>query len=183
MTSEQIAVRFFVHADTPVPERRRRVTRRLAELATKETIDSFDVELWPKVVSLEAIGEGSNDVLETYEKIQAWADRAGASVTPPFSIVADRWEVTGETDTRLHTPNMCLLVERDEEVVGVFPHERQDGVWTLQAGLDALETESDVEIEFEFEDPPEAERGSHDEEVEASQETIGTRETPQSIER
>lgn len=146
MTGDPISVRFYVHAETPVPERRRRVTRRLTRLATRGTIEAFQVELWPKVVSLEALGEASNDVLETYEAIQAWADRAGATVTPPFAIVADRWEATGETDTRLHTPNMCLLVERDGELVGVFPHQRDEGVWTLQDGLDALETESEVVI-------------------------------------
>ena len=181
MTHDQIAVRFYVHADTPVPERRRRVTRRLAELATKGTIDAYNVEFWPKAVSLDAIGDGSNEVLETYEKIQTWAERAGASVTPPFTVVADRWEVTGETDTRLHTPNMCLLVERGEDLVGVFPHERADGVLTLQEGLDALATESDVEIEIE--QPPKAERTDKDEEVEAPVGTRETGETTQSIER
>lgn len=149
MTLDQIAVRFYCHSDTPAPDRRRQVTRRLSELAASGAIDSYSLQLWPKAVSLDALGETSNQVLETYEAAQTWAQREGVSITPPFSILTDEWQLTGETDRRLHTPNMCLVVERDDQLLSVYPHQRGQEVRTLGDGLTALETVASVDVGIE----------------------------------
>jgi len=143
MTEPDVSVRVFVHADSPVPDRRRRVTSRLSALAETGAIGAYQLELWPKVVSLDAAEDrGTHDVIETYERLTDWAEREGVSIMPPFAVRSDEWQITGEHDRRLHTPHMCLAVYEAEEVTTVYPHRCADGVKTVRDGLAALEPDT-----------------------------------------
>lgn len=85
------------------------------------TIDDLLVRSWPKEVSRS--GESPyQEVLETYERLQRWADRHDVSISPPFRTRTTTSQITDETEDVLVTPLLCLEWYRGDELVGVYPH-------------------------------------------------------------
>ncbi|AGB37526.1 HTH domain-containing protein [Natronococcus occultus] len=84
-------------------------------------IDDLLVRSWPKEVSRS--GESPyQEVLETHERLQRWADRHEVSLSPPFRTRTTTSQITDETEDVLVTPLLCLEYYRGDELVGVYPH-------------------------------------------------------------
>lgn len=138
-TEEGIGVRFFVQSDSAVPEQRRRIVSRLADLADEGAIGSYTCEYWPKAVCLEeSPDQRADEVLDAYDDIEQWAATEGVSVKPPFDVRIHEWEVTGVRDKRLHTPHMGLAIVERGEIRQFYPHRTDDGVQTVTDGLERL---------------------------------------------
>lgn len=85
------------------------------------TIDELLVRSWPKEVRL---SENSpyQEVLETYDRFEQWADQRNVSIRPPFRTRATTSQVTDERREVLVTPLLCLECYADDELVAVYPH-------------------------------------------------------------
>lgn len=126
-------------------ESRRRqdaVVGRLRALARSGRIDAIEVHAWPREVSL--AGGAHSDVLERFEDFERWADERAASIRPPFSIRVQRSAYTGETDTTLVTPVVCLAVYEGSDLVGVYPCSRDGSVTTVDDCIDRLENRTEA---------------------------------------
>ncbi|MFC6717633.1 HTH domain-containing protein [Natrialbaceae archaeon GCM10025810] len=85
------------------------------------TIDDLLLRSWPKEVTISA-SSPYQEVLESVDRFDDWAERRGVAVRPPFRERTTTSQVTGETKDLLVTPMICLEVYVDDELLGVFPH-------------------------------------------------------------
>lgn len=139
METEGLSVRFFVRADSPVPEQRRRVIDQLDRLCANGSIASYTTETWPRSVSLDDYrGQPTDPVLEMITDIESWADREGVSVNPPIDVRTHEWKITGELDKQLTTPHMGLAIFEDDELRRFYPHRTDEEVRTVADGLEHL---------------------------------------------
>lgn len=135
----ETTVTFYTQSNSPIPERRRKVSGLLEEFSANEVIESYDLEFWPKVVCLDEMeGREKDDVVEMYNDLKEWAEEEGVSISPPFDVRDYRWEITGGRDTRLYTPHMALSVYEKGELKKFYPHRTGDGVQTISDGLKEL---------------------------------------------
>lgn len=127
---------------TAVGKRRQeRVEQRLAALTDEGALGSLSVERWPGQLRIGP--DETPTVAARYEELAAAADEAGARLAPFFE---DRGGIDGfiqsYADTRVLTfPVIAVVVEDDDEVVGLYPcrrdgvHDRvEEAVDTLAAG-------------------------------------------------
>ncbi len=129
----------FIHSNSPVPDRRRAIQSTLEALADMDAIDSYTVEQWPAMLSLDACSDRwQADAATTFEQLDEWAEREGVSIRPPFAVRTTKWAVTGEEDLTLHTPHIGLTVESGDEIEAFYPHVGEEGVVTVTDGLDRL---------------------------------------------
>lgn len=95
------------------------------------TIDEFLVRSWPKAVS-RSEESPYQEVLETYERLQRWANRRDVSISPPFRTRTTTSQITDETETVLVTPLLCLEYYLGDELVGVYPHSNGEETITTE---------------------------------------------------
>ncbi|WP_408958656.1 HTH domain-containing protein [Natrinema sp. 74] len=104
-------------------------------------VDELLLRSWPKEV---ALSEESpyQEVIEQYERFEAWANERDVSVRPPFRERSTTSQVTGTTRERLVTPLLCLELYADDELLGVFPHtnEATDETYTTDDAIATLRT-------------------------------------------
>ncbi len=104
-------------------------------------VDDLLLRSWPKEV---ALSEESpyQEVIEQFERFEAWADERGVSVRPPFRERSTTSQVTGKTRERLVTPLLCLEIYAEDELLGVFPHtnEATDETYTTDDAIATLRT-------------------------------------------
>lgn len=84
-------------------------------------VDDLLLRSWPKEIAL-TDDSPYQEALESFERFEAWADRRGVAIRPPFTEHTTTSQVTGETTELLVMPLLCLEVYDDGELVGVFPH-------------------------------------------------------------
>jgi hypothetical protein len=114
--------------------RQEEVLDRVHQLKRNGSIDEISVNYWGGRVAAPNDGtrndSGTPDIVtELYDVI----DDSTLSLEPVFR------EKTGDRDrTVLFLPVVCLVVRRDDEVVGVYPSTCEDDHETLQDGLAAL---------------------------------------------
>ena len=104
-------------------------------------VDDLLLRSWPKEVAL-SDESPYQEVIEQYERFEAWADERGVSVRPPFRERSTTSQVTGKTRERLVTPLLCLELYADDELLGVFPHtnEATDETYTTDDAIATLRT-------------------------------------------
>lgn len=129
---------------TPVCGARTTTIDRLSRLRATEVIDAFEVRTWPDEVVLSA-ETGHDDVVETFERFEAWADERGLSIRPGFDVRTTKSFLQGER-TVLTLPMMCLSVVEDDELVGVFPCRDGKRTWTIDDCLTAHERGESVQV-------------------------------------
>lgn len=124
-------VTLWVRSDAPpvARERARRVRDRLAGRPVTTV-----TEYWPSRIALDANGP----LAATFERFEAWADRAGVSLEPAFRHTTFDCAITGDCDERLVTPVCCLSVERDGRVTAVYPHREGERVVGVEEGLERV---------------------------------------------
>lgn len=110
----------------------------LEKLDTRGVVDEVTVDAWPGTVRLD--GEQTfPGVIETFERFEEWADTAGRTVRPPFTVRTWTSEFTGETKRLLEPPIFCLAIERNGELASVVPHTDGDGHRSVADALAALD--------------------------------------------
>jgi hypothetical protein len=124
---------------TAVGKRRQEdIERRVSELLEEGRVEAVDIERWPGKVRVGAQEE--SPVADAFDDLAGAADEAGARLAPFFS---DRQGVDGmlqsHADTRIITfPVVTLVVEREADIVGLYPC-RRDGVhYRVETAVDAL---------------------------------------------
>ena len=127
---------------TAVGKRRQeRIEERLSGLVDEGALGSLSVERWPDKLR---VGPDEDPTLAArYEELVAAADEAGARLAPFFE---DRGGIEGfiqnYADTRVLTfPVIAVVVEHENEVVGLYPcrregthHRVEEAVETLTGG-------------------------------------------------
>lgn len=130
----------FVRSDLPAPAKRCRqnTTARLEALVTSGVIDEFSVTSWAKRVPREmdsAVGEAERDLFRTF---RSWARTTGTSLTPFFDTRECYSWTTGERQTQLVLPAVCLALYDGDELVAVAPHADESGSVGVSDCLDRL---------------------------------------------
>lgn len=135
-------MRFFVRADSPIPDRRRWIVEQLQALSRAGAIDGYRTESWPQCVSLDDYRDQPTDpVLEIITQIESWAEREGVGISPPFVVRTQNWDVTDELDRQIRTPHLGLAIFESGKLAQFYPHHDDEGVRTVADGLERL-TES-----------------------------------------
>ena len=103
------------------------------------TIESLLLRSWPEQVRL---GDGSPDreVLERFEEFEAWADRRGVSIRPPFEVRERTSSVTGEFRERLVTPLIAVALYDGSRLTGVYPHSAEGETYTVEDAIATIRT-------------------------------------------
>lgn len=109
----------------------------ISELSDAETVEEVTIVGWPDEIVLgqETVNDG---VLTDFRRIQAWAERNRASVQPPFCVQEVASPLSEVRDCVLRTPVLCLLVERDDTIVDVYPHSKEDEHYSIRDGIDRI---------------------------------------------
>ncbi|RQG97580.1 HTH domain-containing protein [Natrarchaeobius oligotrophus] len=102
-------------------------------------IDELLLRSWPKEVSRSNDGPHGN-VLHAFERFQRWAGRRDVSIKPPFRERTSTSQITGEMRRLLVTPLLCLEVYVEDELLGVFPHSRDEETHTTDEAIATLRT-------------------------------------------
>lgn len=133
----------FVRADLPKPSERRltAVERRLQDLQCKGVFDAVETTVWNKRIPV----EGSDcPERSLYNEFSAWASEAGACLAPFFDTRECYSFETGQKQTELVLPAICLAVYEDDELVQVAPFARGGSPRSVEECLDDLERSRDV---------------------------------------
>lgn len=128
----------FVRGDLPRPSTRRRnaVECRLEDLQRAGVVDEYETTVWAKRV---AVGDEECPERSRYDEFLAWAKAAGASLAPFFDTrLCYSWE-TGEKQTDLVMPALCLALYEGEELAQVAPFARCGTPHSIEECLDDLE--------------------------------------------
>lgn len=103
------------------------------------TIDSLLLRSWPAEVALQS--EGTHpEVVERFQRFQAWAERNDVSIEPPFRI-RNSTSVASETETEtLVTPGICLALYHDQQLRAVVPHVDEETTYSVPETIASLRT-------------------------------------------
>lgn len=130
-----VTVQFYTRSMSAAPERRGAVLEWLERLHAEGTIDGFSLDTWPVEVEY----GGDHGVLDLFSSFEAWGERVGATVRPPFQVRTHR-SLLGEPEREvLVTPELCLAAYRGDELVAVRPCHRDGQVDTIEEYLSSLE--------------------------------------------
>ena len=119
----------------------------LNELAAGGTVEEVSIRSWPSRVPTRS---PATEAVDRFKEFLAWADANDISIQPPFSVHTVESELTGERNTYLTTPVLCMAVHAGDELASVYPHTTDedhrsvaDGIRALQAGtVTRFETEA-----------------------------------------
>lgn len=140
-------VKLYCRADaSPAARRRQRTVRdRLSALAEAGRIAGVEVATWPRAVPLSGSDplDPHADAREAYDEFEAWAERAGASLSPFFQR-RERYTLDDPSDVTEECllPVLALAVREGDEVVGAYPHAADGDHRGIDEALAALESGS-----------------------------------------
>jgi hypothetical protein len=133
-------LRVYLRSYTPVSQPQTEVVATARALAADGTVDDVDVSEWPASVSLAA----DTAAVRVHERIAEWARARDLDVTRPFRVHERTNPVTGDAEAVLHTPVVCVTLERDGELAGVAPCTLPDGTHLTARGfLASLDRDDD----------------------------------------
>lgn len=141
MYDRSVDTTLVCHARTPLvfdPVEER--VERAQSLEDTELVDAVVVRSWPETVRYDDDGP-HREVVEEFQRFEAWADRRGVSVRPPFQTRTRTSMVEDDGVDVLVTPVLCLALYRDERLVSVFPHSEGDDTYTVAQALGCLEVD------------------------------------------
>lgn len=135
--SGEVRLEFFSRADSAAPERRQLIRDWLDRLGAAGTVGRIVHHQWPPTVHMAS----TEPVVSWFETFAEWADRAGASVEPPFRVNRRQSAFTGTDRDVLVTPELCLAAYVDDVIVAVRPCKRDGAIETIEGFLSALEAD------------------------------------------
>ena len=136
----EIRVELYERSELPPPavEQVDGVHRRLEQLADVELIADVEREEWVKRVR---VGECDPSLRDTYLSFTAWANAAGARLTPFFQTRECFTPEEKDYTDWLVMPAFCLAIYEDGELSAVYPHADENGTHTVQDGVESLVAE------------------------------------------
>ncbi|WP_435196707.1 HTH domain-containing protein [Natronomonas sp. EA1] len=145
MSGDGLRVEFRMRDHTPAGahERQQSVYERLQQLRGAGKITEIDVLVGGTRVPVTGPGESDGQARatqETYRAFEAWAARSGCTLAPAFDTRECGTLVGDEQREVLVFPLLSLALYGDDELRAVFPHVADDGVRTVEDGLDAIAT-------------------------------------------
>lgn len=125
----------------PPGDPRAEVLSRLHELEAAGIVDDVSVRIWGKDIA--ASNDVANDdgrlVRERIANFQKWAERNDHSLEPAFRWYERSSLVSEERHEVIRLPLQCLVVYKDDCLVGVFPCSTTNGANTVADCLQRLE--------------------------------------------
>lgn len=97
-------------------------------------IEDLALARWPDEVVLEGYAEETPQVAQ-YRRFRAWAERAGVSLAPGFTVRERGSLIDDRTDAVLVLPERCLAVRVDGELATVAPHRADGTTYTVEDAL------------------------------------------------
>lgn len=131
-----LTVEVFTRGSMDARSHAESVVNSLLDLAESGRISGVDVHAWPGEMSLDS--RSLEGVVERFERFEAWARERDVSIRPPFSVRVRRSTITGESDTLLVTPVLCLAAYDGDEVVGVYPCTDGNSVTSIDDFIERL---------------------------------------------
>lgn len=120
------------------------VLSRLQALKSREKIREYSISVWGKLMNTSSDKKSTvaaTDSVATVREFEAWAANNDYSLEPGFR----RRELTSLLDETpcevIEVPILCLAVYSGGKLEAVYPHSASETVYTVDDGLDALETE------------------------------------------
>lgn len=156
MHDQSVETTLVCHARTPLvfdPVEER--VERAQALEGSDLVDNVVVRSWPETVRYDDDGP-HREVVEGFQRFEAWADRLGVTVRPPFETRTRTSLVEDDGVDVLVTPVLCLALYRDERLVSVFPHSEDEETYTVERALDRLEADELPRPLRGSADPPDA---------------------------
>jgi hypothetical protein len=135
---------FFVRADLPAPSARRRsaLEEALRNLVDAGVLDTVETVVWDKRVCADGPAESIEE--NRYEYFREWAGQAHVSLAPFFDTRECYSTTTGEKETHLVMPTMCLAVYEDDDLVRVAPHADAGGTESVTECVERLASRPEV---------------------------------------
>lgn len=127
----------------------------LQTAASEGIVDSLLLRSWPDRVALTAASP-NQEVVETFERFERWADAADVSIRPPFRVRTSTMLASDTPKRILVTPVCTLALYRDERLAGVYPHATEDTTHTVADAVEAIATAGATELPGAGVTPPEA---------------------------
>jgi hypothetical protein len=109
----------------------------LRDYDQRGTIDALTVDVWPDEVVLAAASRETTPVVQ-YHRFRRWAERAGVSLSPAFTIRRQASLVDEQPASALVLPVVCLAVRVDGELTTVAPHRFEGTAYTVEDVLEDL---------------------------------------------
>lgn len=133
----------FIRSDLPAPSQRRcsELEQDLRALVAAGVLDDAETVVWDKRVR--AYGPPQTSERNRYAEFADWATRAHVSLAPFFDTRECYSTTTGEKETQLVMPTMCLAVYEAEELVRVAPHANGGSTESVTECLEVLATDLD----------------------------------------
>lgn len=133
-------LRVYLRSYTPVSQPQNEVVATARALEADGVVDDVSVVEWPASVSLAA----DTDAIRVHERISEWARARDLDVTRPFRTHERTNPVTGDTEAVLHTPVVCVTLDRNGDLDGVAPVTLPDGTHvTAREYLASLDNDDD----------------------------------------
>lgn len=135
----------FVRSDLPTPARQCRTTAlsRVEELVDGGVLDEFSMTSWAKRVPLDEDAELGAFERARFDEFSLWARSAGVRIAPFFDTRECHSSTTGERQTQLVLPAVCLALYDRDELVAVVPHVSESGTVSIGDAFDRLDESAD----------------------------------------
>lgn len=126
-------------------ERQRAVLERLQRLRGNRRIADVTVASWGSRIPMPDDADstdvdGAQSVRDTYRAIDDWAAEHGYSLAPAFDTLEVGSLVSGDKQGVVVLPAICLVLSDGEAIRDVYPCSTDDGLRTVEDGLEALES-------------------------------------------
>jgi len=135
----------FVRSDLPTPAKQCRTSAlsRVEELVDDGVLDGFSMTSWAKRVPLDEDADLGVFERARFDEFSAWAGSTGVRLAPVFDTRECHSTTTGERQTQLVLPAVCLALYDEEGLVAVVPHASESGTVRLGEALDRLDESAD----------------------------------------
>ena len=142
---EATRAELFVRSDLPTPARQCRQTTltRLEDLVASGVLEEFSVTSWAKRVPIDAGADLGQFERDRFNAFTTWAREAGVQLSPFFATRECYSSTTGDRQTQLVLPALCVALYDDEELVAVVPHADENGSASVGDCLHSLEAPVD----------------------------------------
>lgn len=141
----------FVRSDLPTPAKQCRTTAvsRAEALVANDVLDGFTVTSWSKRVPLDEGADLGAFERDRHNEFASWARKAGVRLAPFFDTRECYSTTTGERQTQLVLPAVCIALYGGDGLVTVAPHAHESGTVSVTDCLDRLADQSDEDSDRE----------------------------------
>ena len=131
----------FVRSDLPTPAKKCRQTTvsRLEGLVASGVLENYSLTSWAKRVPLDAGSDLGSFERDRYNAFASWAREAGVRLTPFFDTRECYSSTTGDRQTQLVLPAVCIALYDGADLVAVAPHADETGSVSVADCFDRLE--------------------------------------------